>query len=335
MGSSVRYQPPLTFEAAFSDMTAICRTHDPTRLEREFYKVFIDGGSGSGKTRMAWELYKRLATDVGDDKLQVHKVHYVPVLQGPEEADLKAPDNGGQWGEDKVKWAYYEKVLAEHIVHTMTEEKLVNNEASLRDVLRHLLALQKGERGAVVLHIDEFHRTPQVTKDLLSTVRRFSKHNPDMPILAVCTGLYTDPSFDMSDTSPGYVRLHHLSYLPSAQATWNLVKAAAKAATRGELSPAFKADELEDCKHDLLRYLVEDLRGWPLAAVTLGAALPLAFRYHGLRLSAFKHAEEEVFNQMRSKYNIDTLRKMLGRSQAALLKLALLALSPFTVGLGW
>lgn len=334
MGSSVRYQPPLIFEAAYSDMTAICRTHDPTRLGRDFYKVFIDGGSGSGKTRMGWELYKRLAKDVDERKLQVHKVHYVPVSQGPEEPMLDAPSDTGQWHDKYGKWAYYEKLLAGHIVRTMTEENLVNNEASLRDVLRNLLGMQKGERGAVMLHIDEFHRTPQVTKDLLSTVRQFSETNRDMPILAVCTGLYTDPSFSMSDTSPGYVKLHHLSYLSSADATWNLVKAAATAATYGKLSTAFRADKLEDCKHDLLRYLVEDLRGWPLAAVTLGAALPCSFRHHGLQLSAFQHAEEEAFRQLRGKYDIATLRGMLGHSEAALLKLTLLALSPFSVGLG-
>jgi hypothetical protein len=331
MGSSVHYQKPTIFDQAYYDMTAVCRM---AGIGREFYKVFIDGGSGSGKTRMGWELYKRLAKDVGDGKLQVHKVHYVSVLQGPDEPMFKAPYDEGQWRNDIDKWAYYEKVLAEHIVHTMTEERLDCNEASLRNVLRHLLALQKGERGAVVLHIDEFHRTPQVTKDLLSTVRRFSERNPDMPILAVCTGLYTDPSFDMSDMSPGYERLHHLSYLSSADATWNLVKAAATAATHGELSPAFKADELRDCKHDQLRYLIEDLRGWPLAAVTLGAALPIVLRFHGLQESAFQHAEEEVFRQLRGKYNIATLRKMLGHSDATLLKLTLLALSPFTVCLG-
>lgn len=328
-GTSVSYQPPIIFDAAYVAMTSHCKSDG---LGRDYYKVFIDGGSGSGKTRMGWELYRRFARQVADGNSKVRKVHYVSILQGPGEPMFKALREGSQW-RDSEKWAYYEKLLADHIVSKMTKEKPPNNEASLRDVLHHLLGLQKGERGTVVLHIDEFHRTPQVTKDLLSTVRHFSELNADsgMVILPVCTGLYTDPSFDMKDSSPGFEKLFHLSYLPSDQATWDLVKAAATAASGGYPHPIFAASLLKDCDADPLRYLVEDLRGWPFAAVMLGAALTTALKFSEMRWMTFYLAEEQVYRSLRSMYDIPTLRKMLGHSEAALLKLALLVLSPFTV----
>ena len=324
------YRPPPIFQPVFDDLTGACNDDRPLR---NYYKVFVDGGSGSGKTRMGWEVYQALAETVAKGKRKVSKTHYVPVLQGPDEPTFYAPRDGAPWPDEEKeqKRAHYEKELAKHIVQRMTEEKPVNNEASLHQILRHLLGLQNGERGAIVLHIDEFHRTPQVTKDLLSTVRNFSQMYPDTLILPICTGLYTDPSFDMSDTSPGYVKVHHLSYMSSNQATWDLVRAAASATAKDQVVPLLQTDRFSNCKHDLLRYLVEDLRGWPLAAVALGAALQHSISVIEVRRPAFEAAEREVYRQLKSKYNIATLRKMLGHSEAALLKLTLLTLSPFTV----
>jgi hypothetical protein len=59
-------------------------------------------------------------------------------------------------------------------------------------------------------------------------------------------------------------------------------------------------------------------------AASLGAALPFLLQFgNHLQDSAFQQAEEEVFRQLRGKYDIATLRNMLGHSEAAKLAIQL------------
>lgn len=313
-------------------MTASCSFES---VGRNYYKVFIDGGSGSGKTRMGWQLYRRFAAAVTQGAVLVTKTSYLLVAQGPDDPMIHAPAQHVAWRADEDMWHHYEHALADLIVFTLADQEPRHIDASLHSILRCLLGLGSDEHGALVLHIDEFQRTPTETKELLSFVRRFSERHPDTRILTVCTGLYADPHFDgMDDTSPGVFKVHSLNYFTSVQKTWQLARAAGQATAKKQminLVAALRGVELNDGTQVLVRYLVEDTRGWPIAAAYLGAALQRV-AVDGLNeMAVYSHIEEEVYSQLKSMYKVKTLCRMLGHSEPALIKLTLLALSPFTV----
>ncbi len=118
-----------------------------------------------------------------------------------------------------------------------------------------------------MLHIDEFHRNPDEAIRLLLVVRKFSQR-PLAPavILTVCCGLYTHPKFDPSKVSSLIERVP-LGYFRDHQKTWEIVWGAGLAVVQPGVVPLLLPEQDLRMVPLNLQYLVEDIAGWPMAAV--------------------------------------------------------------------
>ena len=84
----------------------------------------------------------------------------------------------------------------------------------------------------------------------------------------MCTGLYTDSCY-MFDVSGGPYHVA-LRFFRDLQKTWEIVHSAAfVVAARGELPPILNTYDVLSA-HPIVRCLVEDTGGWPIATLHLG-----------------------------------------------------------------
>ena len=217
-GEQLPYVTPPSFDDAYEYLTEAVRTKD---LGREYKKVFIDGPSGSGKTRVVWELYRRLQSELssGHSSLHIGAVSYVYINL----TDSFLPET--MFADDSA----VQRKLALYIISQLSATSPSGQgDITLDGVLASLFG---GKRGALVLHIDEFHRHPAETVRLLSVVRAYSvREISPAVILAACTGLYTDPSFDPSKVSSIHRRVP-LGFFRDHQKTWEIVRGAGLALT--------------------------------------------------------------------------------------------------------
>ena len=305
------------------------------RSQKEYTQLFVDGASGSGKTRMGWELYRRFAHEVasGTDGLRlcqtnVESVSYAYVDITSDSIPEDAHDN-----REVRKW------LAQLIIKQLTGKVAAPGDSvTLRGVLSHALNVRPegNKRGALILHIDNFHRNSKQTRRLLSVTHHFTRTCADMDILPVCTGLYTDScyTFDASG-GPCHVALR---FFRDLQKTWEIVHSAAfVVAARGELPPILNTYDVLSA-HPIVRCLVEDTGGWPIAAVHLGVNIIADYKkrkaeLHSTPTNLFD-IEASVVESLTKKYPRSTLLQTFGViSEFALFKVSTLALSPLSVSI--
>jgi Cdc6-like AAA superfamily ATPase len=93
-GETVEYVLPAIFDEAWDVIQGEAYFHETKikkHLGKDFIKLIIDGASGSGKTRIGLELYKKLEAE--KHSLGLRRVHYVYVdcsdLQ-PQDRDIFA-----------------------------------------------------------------------------------------------------------------------------------------------------------------------------------------------------------------------------------------------------
>ena len=221
-------------------------------------KVFLDGPSGSGKTRVVWELYRRLQSELasGPSSLKIGAVSYVYINLTDSFLPAAVISND----------TAVQERLAKHIISQLgmiTAHK--DSSITLDGVLTSLF---RGKRGALVLHIDEFHRLPEETVRLLSVMRMYSERkNTPAIILTACSGLFTHPRFDPTKISSALKRVA-LGYFRDHQKTWQIVRGAASAvaAAGRAVHPLFVEEDLTKAPQNM-QYLVEDIAGWPMAAM--------------------------------------------------------------------
>jgi hypothetical protein len=303
-------------------------------VRRNYNKVFVDGPSGSGKTRMGWELYSHLVREVKQPQdgatlppLKIDAVSYAFLNM----TDSLLSDSVV----DVMEADKLERLLADILVEQLSDIKPApGSTVTLHSVLRHILNVRPGgsKRGALVLHIDEFHREPKQTVRLLSVVRQFSKrHATSTLILPVCTGLYTDHCFGPNVVS-GNSRRVVLGFFQDLQKTWEIVRGAAMGLSGNRLPPLLLDVDVDSAPPNV-RYLVEDTGGWAMAAVQLGVNIATRDLSRDEPASALIKVEDAVVGKLKEVYPSDALRAALGEiGKAALFKVATLALSPFSVG---
>jgi hypothetical protein len=136
-----------------------------------------------------------------------------------------------------------------------------------------------------------------------------------------------------------------MPYFDSTEATLQLVRNAAKAylrevekRTNTAAGPKPLSRLLDEPSPPaILRYLVEDMDGWAMAAVQLGAHLSATQwdeTKDGLLRETLGGVEAALMNQLGEKYTTSLIARSLGVTDVGAWKLAALALSPLPVYFG-
>jgi hypothetical protein len=224
-------------------------------------RVYISGPTGSGKSRLGWELYCKVDRD--KRKLGLVNVAFVSINM--------AKDTHIKTVADLVQHILRTRATASGVPELNSVE---THQLSFEAVARHLAGWKAGGgRTALVLHVDEFQHNPSTVLLIQDAIAAMNHTNS--VILPICTGLYNKgfrhhKDLDASDHSHAI----YLGYLSAADnttdhdAAWEVVRNATIAVIGRDVLP--KA--LKDAP-PVLRYLVEDLGGWPMAAVQLGGQL--------------------------------------------------------------
>ena len=299
---------------------------------RAWYPVFIDGASGSGKTRLGVELYRAVSDNIAD--LNLSDLAYVCV-------NMNAVDKRGETNDHAI---------ASVVTHLLRYNAKAPNNAS--DALGTCPTLQalfdsifpiKDERVALFLHLDEFQKNEWATAALLVMVEEYNLNNLNRPILLVGSGLYISHE-RLGLRSSGERAKLEVRFLDFDRA-YELVRAAAM--TMREAAPS--ESDFSHLERTLpkkveealpaVRYLVEDTGGWALACVQLGIELCVASLSVKKALNkiavvpeALKEVEEAVSERLEYLYEEDKEAAVLGLSPAGFAKLIILALSPVSVG---
>jgi hypothetical protein len=203
-----------------------------------------------------------------------------------------------------------------------------------------LLGLAEAECGVILLHVDEFSKNPELVSDILNTLLNYHAQERRGLVLPVCTGHYAGVGVLAHLTASESKCILTMPYFASTEATLQLMRNAAKAyltaphvaqaAATTSAPPLSSLLEVEPLP-ELLQYLVEDMEGWAMAAVQLGAHLastPWSRRLGELRetLGAVEEAHKAYLAKV---YTAKSILSPFGSAHA--LKFAAIALSPFTV----
>lgn len=332
---------PCVFDSAWeviASQSAALNQYPRYPLGKKFCKLFVDGVSGSGKTRVGFELFKKLEQEKKTLGLENVRYAYIDARTG-----LRDTSN-------------IFKVLLRRF------GGLNNVEVSdhLKEALAaHILGLSEEGRGVILLHIDEFTADPAAVNAVLSQLGEYQCLNARRAlILPVCTGLYAGDGvlehLPLTDTKT----ILTMPYFPGYESTFALVRNAAKAwllePTRHSdaeqcFLPAWlekagvrdhQADIAakrsdEDTAAMLVRYLVEDTAGWAMAAVQLGAhlaALSKQLDKGTPKRDDLGVVEERLRDQLAERYSLGVMKTQLGGVEDfGALKVAALALSPLAV----
>jgi hypothetical protein len=337
----VNYVKPCVFDRAWeviASQSAALNQYPHSPLGKKFCKLFIDGVSGSGKTRVGFELFKKLEQE--QKTLGLENVCYAYI-----DADSELRDTSNIFevllrhfgGPDNV-------AVPNHLQEALTA---------------HILGLSDEGRGVILLHIDEFTANPAAVNAVLRQLKKYQFAKPRRAlILPVCTGLYAGDGvlehLPQTDTKT----ILTMPYFPEYESTFALVRNAAKAWLQGPTKrsnaepsslPAWleKADMRdhqaniaakrsdEDTAAMLVSYLVEDTAGWAMAAVQLGAhlaALSQQLDNGTPKRDDLGVVEERLRDQLSERYSLDNMKTQLGGVQDfGALKVAALALSPLAV----
>lgn len=315
-GAAVNYlEPPHVFSKAWDTLKReITVNYKP--LDQLFCKLFIDGASGSGKTRIGYELFRKLQREASS--LGLTNVRYAYLNAG----DLTENDTN--------IFSLLLRKFSERATDRVVPESL------WEDVAKSMLNLAEGEFGVVLVHLDEFSMKPKLVGELLNGLAAYHRSARHALVLPVCTGLYTaDALLDlpMTDTKTAIT----MPYLKDKARILQLVKNAARGWLAGERNDSDSVtlpDWLEE-PDDLVHFLAEDTAGWPMAAVQLGAHLAAA----GPQLppgrplrDVLEDVEEGYIKVLNERYNYKTMARAFGAaSQEAIKKLVALAMSPLKV----
>jgi hypothetical protein len=328
-GANIEYIRPPCFQHAYSTLTSVC---DISAVKRSFVKVFVDGASGSGKTRLGWELFKEVQRKAKDLGLK-HVSYGLVDAGGPPLSDPQAT----QYSADQAAAAVAQSLVRSYGVECT--QVVLGRSLSLRQVAEAMMPAGSDDgklyHSVLVLHVDEFQKALRPVMTLLSFIREYNGEKPRVLILPVCTGLWVDA--DVADEPSGEWVVLRLNYLQDVDGAWMLVRHAAADATTEKRVLELLAMQWQV---PLLHYLVEDTLGWPMACVQLGVELAsylagladcLAER---LTSSILQPVEERVFQVLQTYYHQTVQSAMGGLSMAGLRKLAAMAISPFQAR-GW
>jgi hypothetical protein len=337
----VNYVKPCIFDRAWkviASQSAALSRHPLSSLRKTFCKLFIDGVSGSGKTRVGFELFKKLEQE--KTTLSLESVCYAYI-----DAKTGLSDTSDIF-----------KVLLRRFGGLRNFEVPDHLEEALA---AHILGLSDEGRGVILLHIDEFTADPAAVNAVLNQLGEYQCNAPRRAlILPVCTGLYAGDGvlehLPLTDTK----RILTMPYFRGYESTFALVRNAAQAwlqePTRRSgaeqcilpawLEKAGMRDHQaniaakrgdEDIAAMLASYVVEDTAGWAMAAVQLGAHLAALSQDLDNRPPTRDNlgaVENKLRKQLAERYSLDVMKTQLGGvKDFGALKVAALALSPLAV----
>lgn len=231
---------------------------------------------------------------------------------------------------------------------------LAASDVILGDVAAALTGWTGESTTVLVVQLDEFQRQEALVRDICNAI---DKHNLAQPvkgclIMPILTGLPTevygrveDIATDASHQAAEAIYLSYITAEGKSAAddvkTWHLVCNATRAVLTHMKCPLelLLPTELKDLKSEVLRYLVQDLSGWPLGAVRLGGALASVMASEGvanadkLTFAQLQEVEKRMDEALSTTYASSTtaLAKMLG--SAGLFKVCALLCGPFPVRL--
>lgn len=337
-GHIIAYVPPQeTFREALEVLLGNLRAADNPDLSRMVKRLNVSGPTGSGKSRLGWELYQAVRDD---ETANLDACAYVDINLA-KQTHIQSAADLVQYIVRSFGFNEGERASAARLEDTVT----------LAVVARAITGWEAGRRTALFLHVDEFQRAPDVVLALQDAVAKANDvlKRDGCTVVTVCTGLYTPEFADVKnlDASDGSVCLH-LGYFSQRDArgqfvaddatSWQLARAAAHASLGAEVLPATLADVPAT-----LRFLVEDVDGWPMGAVQLGAQLalrePLRHAAQQKRhleawgdvdFAACEHGLNEVLAMNYSKPAGELLNRL---TYPGVMKLVALVLSPFSVRL--
>lgn len=266
-GVSVNYvRPRKPFDRALNILT---RSFND--LRNKHLRLYVCGPTGSGKSRIAYELF----VDLDKDKLahKLDNVIFATCFLTKNEANLEVRSV---------------TELVRHLVrncgsapsrNSMNLAELDINDITFKEVVRELTGWEKGKRTVLVLHIDEFQNQPKLVKDIMIAITALNGDYSDFFVLPVCTGFptsdfacvehlkdATDPTSGSNAVYLGYLTMEDKT-ADNGQ-TWSIVRNTALMVLEQGVLP----EDLDQVPQ-VLRYLVEDLGGWPMGATQLGRAL--------------------------------------------------------------
>ncbi|KAL6057177.1 Transcription factor [Balamuthia mandrillaris] len=351
-GFKVEYKEPPIFKQAYGDLTFYVRSLPNGWLDPKCMRcVFIDGGSGCGKTRLGYELYRKMLTDPdfttigGPDYLDC--INYAIVVAKTDWVDISPYDS-----------VTAGRVLAKALMQQYgPSEAIQASEGGLSAVLPLLaraettLGVQEG-RAALVLHIDELNNRGLGVAAMLRAIRDFNTTNSSKTtgitaVLPVLTGLLVDEPLrsmahsGVSDMQPIVHTLHYLSDRKHIDDVFDIVKSAARAVGCQQLDEFMSMKSLEDQVRSrptlaYLLYLVRDTMGWPQAAVQLGGAIAFNltfFNLDNLQPTGWEMIENIYLQVLSQKYSGALVNQLFGKNSNGLTKLFNLALCPHSVHL--
>ena len=326
--------------------------HDSDK--RYISRPYVSGPSGSGKSRIGWEAYlelKRKFEKPNGSLPALNNVVYFSVTIGRPRTQYAGPHLGVTSTRDVISEILFSCAKGPDGHPLPSQVKA--HKLTLAEVARNLSGWKKGgQRTALVLHIDEFQRNPKAVLDLQDAIEKANRDLlGNVLILPICTGLYSKDfrelkDLDNSDNSHA-VYLGYLSTPDGAadhEAAWQVVRNACTAVRGVDLLP--KTLEEVEVVSPVLRYLVEDLGGWPMAAVQLGGQLaaqtalkkataPGDVKWGRVQLGACEAGMDRVIDR---RYSAPVTSFKGNLDDAGVFKLVTLILSPFPVrpaGEGW
>jgi hypothetical protein len=315
----VEYLEPTVFSKVYDALTLVLKSGAPSI--KTCTKLYVDGASGSGKTRMGMELYRRLQN--GKNRFDLHRVAYLLFEVGKY-------DSFKHIGSHQASDAAVGCILR-------SAETLITNGVTLRsldDLVNQIfpsgVEFPAEKTCALVLHIDEFQNGPLATRELMTAIVNHNCNQPRRLILPVCTGLFTDDLLkDDSMPSGAFARIT-LPYIESSEKAYELMLRGARSSCHTVALPSV----LEDAPR-LIRFLIEDTGGWPMACVQLGVELgPYAHLPDKLEnISIMSVVEDNVVTFLHEAYD-STFGDGIGTllSRAGIFKVLAMALSPHEVG---
>ena len=285
-GKEVPYiAPQPQFDRAFS---IFLRSLDAER--KNALRLVISGPTGTGKTRMAYEVFRRLERTAAQHGLD--KVAFFT-------CKMEYYDNGLVRTVDQLIYRLVERCAIRQ--DRSRPPTRIDDSIQLLDVVAAMTGWRPGLRTALVLNIDECQRDPEAVKAICDAICTFRPCNDTGEggcyILPVLSGFPTadyarveELKEDASDPASNANAI----YLPyptveggsvaDDQKTWELIRDVVGIVARESGSahePKLTAD-LSKVKQPVLRYLVQDLGGWPLGAVKFGNALAAVMVNDGL-----------------------------------------------------
>lgn len=332
---------PEQFNEIFSDlvMPLMATVNAQPLSEKDIVKLYVDGPCGSGKTRMALELFRKLWQEK-----EMHGAERVACIRIDMAEDGEAVPEG-LIDEVTVVGKFLGRLAAKcRRVRAATLDAGIGLLDLVNSVLKVNPQKEADKTFALVCHLDDFQADAFATLLLMRTIYMHNLNHPKRPILAICTGLYIPETIRKVECTPsGTFRRVYLPYFKSDGESYALMFNTLKTRARfiSEALPAPVRD-----RHGKLimpvgvstpiKYLVEDTRGWAMACVRLGVALvPLADNRNALQdIHRLKMVEDDVDRVLSAIYKAN-IELLFNANPVGRRKILLLALAPQKVWWCW